>query len=134
MKIKDYIKEYSNGEPIKFREVIGEVNEFLAEVFKWNRAAMREEFEDVLHFFQLWLFWRFGLNGEIWGITRHSVAKFMGRKAVWRKIYVAAGLPKDSSNFCGNCNKMEKVVKHLRNFGIEKEKAEAAFRVTLGKN
>jgi len=128
MKIGEYIKEYSNGKNISFKEVLGELREFLVEVVRWNRSGMSEEFEDVLHFFQSWLFWRFGLNGEIWHITRHSVAKFMARKAVWRELYAAVGLSPDVSNFCGNYKKLEKVVKQLAVFGIDRETAAEAYR------
>lgn len=133
MKSKEYIDNYSSGNPIKFREVLGEFREFIDEVRKWNRAAMHEEFEDILLYFQLWLYWQFGMNGELWNSSRHSVAKTMARKPVWQKIYVAAGLPENISNFCGNCMKIEKVVKQLGKFGVEKEKAEDAFRKAMSK-
>ncbi|MFA6177628.1 MAG: hypothetical protein WC694_01905 [Candidatus Paceibacterota bacterium] len=128
MKISEYVKEYSNGERITFRELLGEVRELVVEIIKLNKKGIQEEFEDVLHFLQLWLYWRFGINGKIWRITKNSVAKFINRKPVWGEIYLSVGLPKNVSNFCGNCKKVHKVVNHLQKFNISKEKAEEAHR------
>ncbi|MCM2339276.1 MAG: hypothetical protein NDI62_02365 [Burkholderiales bacterium] len=134
MKVSDYLKEYSNGERITFREFLCEVQELIVEILKFNREGIKEEFEDVLHFLQLWLYWRFNIDGEIWGITKNSVRKFMNRKAFWQEIYLFVGLPRETSNFCGNCKKVHKVINHLQRFGINKEKAEEAFdKVILGK-
>lgn len=93
---------------------------------KWD--GIKEEFEDVFHFLQLWLYSRFGMDGEIWKITKNSVRKFMDRKLVWNRLYVSVGLPKNISGYVGNYKKMEKVVNQLQKFGIEKEKAEEAYR------
>ncbi|MDD5721497.1 MAG: hypothetical protein PHT16_03585 [Candidatus Pacebacteria bacterium] len=128
MNIGEYIKEYSNGEKITFLELLLEVRELITEIIKFNKKGIHEEFEDVLHFLQLWLYWRFGINGEIWKITRNSVKKFMDRKLVWREIYLFVGLPKGVSNFCGNYKRVQKVVSHLQKFGVNLEKAEEAHR------
>jgi hypothetical protein len=134
MKMSQYVKEYTNGEPIILRNVFSEIKELVAEIFKFNKTGIKEEFEDVLHFVQLWLFWRFGLNGEIWSCTKNSTKKFMDRRPIWREIYIEAGLPGDISNFCGNYKKAHKVVNHLQKFGINKEKAEKAHaKIVLGK-
>ena len=134
MRIAEYIKEYTSGERVYFREVFAEVHELAVEIGRFNRAGIKEEFGDVFHFLQLWLYWRFGINGNVWPVTRHSVQKFVERKCVWNQLYAYVGLPKDVSNFCGNCNKVEKVVKQLNKFGIAQEKAEEAFHVVvLGK-
>lgn len=42
-----------------------------------DKTKIGEELEDVFHFLQLWLYWRFGLDGEIWKMTKNSVKKFM---------------------------------------------------------
>lgn len=128
MNIKEYVKDYTSGERIKIKHILSEVQEFFEALFKWDLKGIHEEFEDVFHFIQLWLYWRFGLNGEIWGITRHSADKFMARRAVWRKIYLFVGLPENISNFVGNYKKIEKVIKHLNKFGVTKEKAETAYK------
>lgn len=134
MRVKEYIKEYTAGNQITLRNVFSEINEFLAEVVKLNKKGIKEEFEDVLHFLQLWLYWSFGFNGELWKITDHSVKKFMDRKAVWNKIYVYVGLPENVSGYAGNYNKVEKIVNHLQKFGVGKEKAEEVFRVIVAGN
>lgn len=128
MKISEYIKDYTNGQRVKFKEILAEVNELLVEVFKLNFKGMAEEFEDVWHFLQLWLFWRFGLDGETWWISRHSVQKFVNRKKVWNRIYVEVGLSENISGYVGNYKKIEKVINHLAKFGIPKEKAEIAYQ------
>ncbi|MCX6740383.1 MAG: hypothetical protein NTZ49_04095 [Candidatus Parcubacteria bacterium] len=134
MKISEYIKEYTNGNRVKFIHILAECKEFIDDVLRLNKMGMCEEFEDALHFLQLWLYWRFGLNGEIWKITRHSVDKFIGRKSVWNKIYKFVGLPENISGYVGNYNKVFKVVNHLNKFGINKEKAkEAHNKIILGK-
>jgi len=128
MKISQYIKEYTSGEKVTFRRIFSEINELFAEIISLNKEGMKEETEDVFHFLQLWLFWRFGLDQDIWGITRNSVKKFMDRKEIWKKIYVFVGLDQDISCYVGNYNKVSKVIDHLKKFGICKEKAEASYR------
>lgn len=128
MKISQYIKEYTAGKPIKFNNVISEIKELIVEVVRMNKDEIKEEFEDVFHFLQLWLYWRFGMDGEIWKITNNSVKKFMDRKLVWNRIYASVGLSENISGYVGNYKKMEKVVNHLQKFGIDKEKAEEAHR------
>ena len=134
MKISEYIKEYTSGERVTFMEVVHEKIELLEEIFKFNKKGIKEEFGDVFHFFQMWLYWRFGLDGKIWKITDKSVQKFMDRKRVWNEIYVYVGLKENVSNFCGNYKRIEKVVNHLQKFGINKEKAEEAFNRIVIKN
>lgn len=135
MRTKQYVKEYTNGERICFKHILLEVEEFLVELIRLNLKGMSEEFQDVLHFLQLWLYWRFGLNGEIWPVTKTSVSKFMSRKKTWQKIYLAAGLDKNISNFCGNYKRKEKVMAHLARFRIGRQKAEKAYqRVVLNQS
>lgn len=131
MKISQYVVDYTSGEFVFFRYVLLEVKELWDEVVHWNKAGMAEEWEDVLHFFQLWLYWRFKVDGEVWHCTRHSVEKFMNRVQVWHDIYEAAGLPRKSSNFAGNYKKIEKVVKQLGKLGVSKEKAELAYNTIV---
>lgn len=128
MIIGDYIKEYTNGDRVKFIHILAECKEFIDDVLRLNKKGMCEEFEDALHFLQLWLYWRFGLNGKIWKVTQHSVAKFMARKVVWNKIYAHVGLPENVSGFVGNYKKVHKVINHLHKFGIDKDKAEDAHK------
>jgi hypothetical protein len=133
MKISEYVKKYTTGERITLREVFGEVKELFLEVLKLNGVGIKEEFEDVFHFLQLWFYWRFGVDGEIWKITENSVKKFIDRKLIWNKIYAFVGLPENISGYAGNYKKIEKVVNHLRKFGINREKAEEAYnKIVLG--
>lgn len=133
MKISEYTKEYTAGEPITFRDMITEVGELVMEVFNMKWDGMKEEFEDVFHFLQLWLYSRFGVDGELWGITKNSVRKFMDRKQVWNRMYVLVGLPENISGYVGNYKKIEKVSHHLQKLGVAKKRAEEAYRkVVLG--
>lgn len=133
MKISEYVKEYTSGKRVTFLEVISEKKELIIEIIKMNKDGIREEFGDVFHFLQLWLFWRFGVDGEIWKISENSVQKFMDRKKVWNKIYICVGLEENISGFVGNYKKVHKVVNHLKKFGINKEKAEEAYNKVVFK-
>ena len=129
MLIADYVRTYTSGERVTFKkEVMSEVWELIVEIAKWNIEGIAEEFGDVIHFTQLWMYWRFGLNGELWQWSLSSVNKFMARLEVWRKLYVEVGLDPMISNFCGNYKKIEKVVKQLGKLGIDRERAEKAFQ------
>ncbi|PIY63296.1 hypothetical protein COY93_00650 [Candidatus Uhrbacteria bacterium CG_4_10_14_0_8_um_filter_58_22] len=121
MKISQYVREFTSNERILPRHIWAEVKEWLVEVWHRNPAGMKEEFGDVFHFLQLWLFWRFRLDGELWPSTRGSTDKFMNRLKTWRRLYAAVGLPEDISNFCGNCSKLEKVVLQLGRFGVDRQ-------------
>ena len=127
MKISQYIKEYTSGESVGFKYVVGEVQELIAEVVKANKDGIKEEFGDVFHFLQLWLYWRYAVDGEVWRVTKSSVKKFMDRKAVWNKIYVAVGLSENISGYVGNYKRLEKVISHLERFGINRETAKVAY-------
>jgi hypothetical protein len=131
--IKTYIKNYTSGNKIGFDKVIDEIREFTQELVRFNKQGMKEEFGDIMHFLQLWLYWKFGINGKLWKVTQSSVKKFMGRKKVWQKIYKEVGLNTNISNFCGNYHKMEKVIKQLSNFDISKQKAQKAYKKVVSK-
>lgn len=128
MKIREFTKEYTAGNPITFRHVLSETNEFFAEAVKLNKNGIKEEFGDIFLFLQLWLYWRFKVNGELWKIAADSIKKFMARKQVWNKIYAYVGLPENVSGYVGNYKKIEKVIGHLQKLGIDKERAEEAYR------
>ena len=128
MTIGEYIKDYTSGSRITFWRFLDEIRELLIEIIKFNRKGIKEEFGDSVHFLQLWMFWRFGLNGQIWKASQHSIDKFIKREEVWKKIYTHVGLRKDISNCCQNYKKVEKVIKHLRQFDIHEEKAREAYR------
>ncbi len=87
MRMSAYVKEYTSGRRIVFADVLDECRELLVEIAKCNKAGIQEELGDVFHFLQAWLFWRFGLDGELWKITHGSTQKFINRVATWRKIY-----------------------------------------------
>jgi len=128
MKVDIYIQSYTLGKRIPFRDVWSEIKELLIEIVKFNGAGIREESQDVLHFLQLWLFWKFGMNGKIWGITSNSVNKFMRRKEIWMRIYRHVGLDETVSNYVGNYKRLHKIKSHLSQFGVSDEKAEDAYQ------
>lgn len=132
MTIKEYVDAYTSKDPVRFREIWAEVKEFAVEVVKGNKVGMKEEWGDVVHFSQLWLYWRFGVNGILWKGSLGSIKKFMDRLTVWQKLYVHVGLDPHVSNFCGNYAKVEKVVKQLGKFGVSEERAREAFRSVVG--
>lgn len=131
MKISEYIQNYTSGDEVHFVEIWQEVKEFLEEVVKFNVPAAKEEFSDVMHFIQMYLYWKLGRDGKVWKITEFSLRKFMGRLENWRKLYSEVGLDPMISNFCGNCSKEHKVVKQLAKFGIDEEVAKLAFQKVI---
>lgn len=134
MKVDEYVKRYTSGERIILKQVFLEIEELIVEILRFNKKEIEMEFQDVLHFFQLWLYWRLRINGEIWKATQKSVNKFIARHDVWKKIYDFVGLKEDVSNFCGNYEKEFKVVKHLEKFGVNKYKAREAYnKIVLNK-
>lgn len=133
MKVSEYIKEYTLDEPIKLRHVAIEISEFILEVIKFNWQRSKEEITDVLLMFQLWMFWRLHINGELWKSTKGSVDKTIRRKQVWNEIYLFVGLKENISGYSGNYNKVEKVVKHLHRFGIDRKAAANAYNKVVNK-
>lgn len=131
MKISEYTKNYTDGRPVTLRNIFSEINELIVEFVRMNKDGIKEEFEDVFHFLQLWSYSRFNIDGEIWKITKNSVRKFIDRKQVWNRIYVLVGLPENISGYVGNYKKIEKVVNHLQRFGIAKEKAEEVYEAVV---
>ena len=127
MKISEYVKEYTSGRRFVFTDVLEECRELLVEVFKLNRAGIMEEAGDVVHFLQIWLYWRFGLDGELWKITNGSTTKIMNRISTWREVYKFVGLPINVSNYGGNYKRREKVILQLQRFGIDEKMAEQAY-------
>lgn len=135
MLISRYIVEYTSGDRVKLKDILKEKVELLEEVLKFNPKGIKEEWQDVWHFVQLWLYWQFKIDGDVWSFTSQSVEKFKKRVEVWREIYEAAGLEKNISNFCGNYNRKEKVISQLAKFGINSERAiEVYNQVVLKKN
>ena len=134
MKISQYIKKYTAGKPITLWNVIVEAGELMAEIIKANKEGIKEEFEDVFLFIQCWLYWQFNIDGQMWKISQNSAKKFADRKPIWNRIYREAGLAENVSGYVGNYQKMEKVVRHLAELGIGREKSEEAYsKVILGK-
>lgn len=133
MKISRYIQEYTSGDRILFKHILSEGGEMCAEIVKMDKPKIHEEWQDTLHFLQLWLYWRFKIDGDVWQCTQNSVNKFMNRIAVWQRIYEYVGLPKNVSKFCGNYARQEKVIKQLGQFGIPEAKAIEAYNTVVHK-
>jgi hypothetical protein len=123
MKISYFVENYTNGKGIFINHITGEIKEVFEEVVKFNFDETKEEIADVLAFTQMYLYCKFGVNGSLWNVALPSFNKFMARKAVWVKMYKKVGLDENVSNFCGNPNRKEKVIKHLANFGVGADQA-----------
>ena len=133
MKASQYCKEYTTGEYIHLKHTFFELQEMWEEIVKFNWKGIKEEWQDALVYFQCWLYSRFKLDQEMWKISAGSAKKFMDRREVWHDIHEYVGLKREVSNFCGNYQRPEKVVKHLAKFGIGREAAlEAYERVVKG--
>ena len=134
MKVSEYVQNYTLGNRICFwgdAGVAKEISELLDEIKKRNKVGIREEWQDVLHFLQMWMYWRFGLNQEIWKCTQTSVNKFMARVDVWHQLYKYCNLRENISGYAGNYNKVEKVIKQLGRFGISEKKARQAYQAIV---
>ena len=116
MDIETFAQKYTLGNKIGTRGVFTEIKEFFIEILKLNKKGIKEEYQDVLIFIQLWLYCQFGINGRLWSSGKDSINKFIERKNVWQKIYKYVGLDRNVSNYCGNYNKTEKVISHLSGF------------------
>jgi hypothetical protein len=127
MKIGEFVKEYTSGRRFVFTDVLEECREFFVEVLKFNVAGIKDEAGDALLFLQIWFYWRFGLNGELWKMTNGSTEKIMNRISIWRQIYKFVGLPQSISNYAGNYARVEKVVLQLGRFGVDKARAKEAY-------
>lgn len=128
MKISEYVKKYTKHNRIRFIDFLRESGEFIAEIFKLNRHGISEEFSDAVLFLQAWFWSDFKIDGEIWSLAKKSADKFESRREVWQKIYSYVGLKNIDSKFLGNYKKIKKVIEHLSEFGIEREKAEKAHK------
>jgi len=129
MKIEEYINKYTHQkDKISFRYVWLEFMELCEAIFvKRSKDKIKEEFGDTLHFFQMYLYSKFGINQQVWRITIPSVEKFKKRKPVWQRLYNFVGLSKNISGFVGNYKKKEKVINHLKRLGIPEKTASNAF-------
>ncbi len=127
MRVSAYVKAYTSGGRIRFPRILDELGELFEALVRRHRGEIREEAGDVMHFLQLWLYWRFGLDGELWKCSMGSVEKFMARLDVWRKLYAFTGLDPRASNFCGNYKRREKVVAWLGTFGVGEARANEAY-------
>ena len=128
MKISEYIWKYSERRQMTLARIWLEVLELVEAIQLRNWAGIKEEMGDVVHFFQVWLFWTLALDQQIWWFTRPAANKFMARHEVWSRIYVAAGLRPDMAGSMANYRRPEKIVDRLLSFGVEKTKAEAVAK------
>jgi len=132
MKISKFCYEYTdkrNG--CDLYDLFGEVKELGEAIFKLNSKEIKEEFHDVVCFTQIYLYYKYKIDGKLWKLGIPSYKKFARRKYVWNKIYQHVGLEKDISNFCGNYKRKDKVINHLSKFGIKELKALEAYEVIV---
>ena len=126
MKINYFCKEYTHGK-VYFKDIIDEVQEFFEELIKFDREGMKDEFADVIAFFQMWLWNRFKINGQLWKLGLRSFNKFIARRKVWVQIYVFVGI-KEKCTYCRNYKRKNKVIKHLAKFNVSEKKAIEAYK------
>jgi len=127
MLVSEYVKTTTAGNRITFLHFLEEVWELVQAIIRLDKENVSEEWQDSIHFFQLWAYWRLGLDQHLWQCTSKSTAKFMARVEVWQKIYEYVGLPKNISGYAGNYNRLEKVETQLVSLGISKELAHRAY-------
>ena len=110
----------------KIRRVLMEVWELLVEIVKLNPKGIKEEFGDVVHLTQLWLY-SYGWDGKLW---MWCAQKFIDRQPVWQAIFDYVGL-QIRAKVAGNYQREWKVVRLLAKYGIPEEKAKEAYRVVV---
>jgi len=125
MKINYFCNEYTHGK-VYFKDIIDEIQEFFEELVKFDGEGMKDEFADVISFFQMWLWDQFKINGKLWKLGLRSFNKFISRRKVWEQIYVYVGI-KEKCTYCRNYMRKYKVVKHLSKFNIGEKKAIEAY-------
>ena len=125
MEIQHFCAEYTHGR-VYFKDILSEIVEWCEELIKWDRVAMRDEGADVVAFTQMWLWNRFKINGILWKSGLPSFNKFISRRKMWEKIYVAVGI-KEKCTYCRNYERKQKVIEKLAEFGVSKSKAESIF-------
>lgn len=129
-KIEDVVWHYAPGR-MTLTRVLAEALELGEGVLRMDIQNIREEIGDTAHFLQLWLYWRFGINGKPWRISHGSIRKFAARIEVWEAIYQVAGLPESTPVYIGNYKKLHKVVEHLGRYGVNAEVAAIAYMVVV---
>ncbi|MBI4837364.1 MAG: hypothetical protein HY813_03115 [Candidatus Portnoybacteria bacterium] len=135
MKTEEYIKQYSSGNRFYFKDVLVEFCELFGAILKFDEGGVVEEFRDVCVHLQIWLYYRFGINGEAWIVNMKAAEKYGARQIVWRKIYSFVGLDENISGYSGNYLKLEKVIIHLARFGIREGRARDAYqKIVLNSN
>jgi len=132
MKIKYFSEEYTHGKTY-FKDIIAEVKELFDEIIKYDKEGIKEEFADVVVFIQIWLWGRFGLNGNLWKLGRSSFNKFIKRRKVWEQIYQYVGI-KQKCTICKNYVKPYKIVRHLKEFGISEKRSLEAYQKVVKKS
>lgn len=130
MLVSEYVANYTHDFMEKYGRNFGrvwmEIVELLEELVKLNPKGIKEEFGDVVHLTQLWLY-SYGWDGKLW---MWCARKFIARQPVWQELfnYVGvAGRPRMSTNYM----REEKVIERLGLFGVPEEKAKEAYRVVI---
>lgn len=128
MKISHFCKAYTDvklGCP--FSMILGEVGEFFVALVKLNFKEMKEEFHDIVSFVQMWLYYNYNVDGNLWRMAMPAYDKYMARRKYWDAIYDYVGLDRNVSTYCGNYQRRYKVISQLSRFGINEVKAVEAY-------
>ncbi len=128
MRVSEYLVNFTNGETTTWSYVREELVELWHEVCTGNFRGMLEEFGDVVHHIQLYLYERFGWNHRLW---KWCSNKYIRRQIVWQQLYNFAGIPHRAC-YGGNYLRREKVVKQLGRYGVHPILAAAAWRSICG--
>ena len=126
MRVSHYVEHYTHDFLAqygrKFHRVWMEIVELLQEVARLNLKGIREEFGDVLHLTQLWLY-SYGWDSELW---MWCAKKFIARQAVWQTIFEYVGLS-GTARISANYNREHKVITELAKFGVPEAEAREAY-------
>ena len=127
MRISEVIWRYTHRKKMTIGRVWLEVIELWEALVALDWRGVKEELGDVMHFLQIWLFWRFALDSKVWFFTVPTIKKFSDRLVVWQQIYVAAGLSANIVGSTANYRRQHKVVKRLTQLGVSESMAIKAY-------
>lgn len=122
MLTSEYAKDFTQDKRTSLSRVWGEVKELAEEVLFWNWPGIKEEFGDVVHHVQLFMYTR-GWDTKLW---MWCAQKFIDRQKVWQEFYRQTGVP-GRACYGGNYNRLAKVIAHLGKFGVSESAAVIAY-------
>ena len=126
MLISEYYVQYTDQKKFGLGYALEELVELLTETATGHWREIPGEVSDISIYLQLWMYTHFEYDQQLWSTSHRNLEKVQKRKPVWQKIYGHVGVAYEK-NYCGNYSRPEKLVAHLHQFGVSREKALEAY-------